>query len=259
MAKRWQSVWITGASSGIGLDLARLMEDEAAQVAISARSRDKLQAAAKGHSWLTAYPADVTDADALKRSVKDMEKAQGPVDLAVFCAGVWTLMDSPKMDLKAVRLGIEVNYMGVVNAIDAVLPGMLERGHGHIAIVASVAGYRGLPKALAYGPTKAALINLAETLRAELAPHGITVSVVNPGFVDTPMTQGNPFPMPGMIPADEAARALLAGLKAKRYEITFPHGFVWAMKALRIMPNVLFFWIVRTFILKRADPEDEPK
>ncbi|MCW2308895.1 SDR family NAD(P)-dependent oxidoreductase [Rhodobium gokarnense] len=248
----WNSVWITGASSGIGLELARLMADEAPHVAISARSADALEAAAASHAALAAYPLDVTDADAVKATAERITAEAGPIDLAVLGAGTWKLMDAEDFDLAAVRTGMEVNYMGVANAVAALLPGMLSRGSGHIVIVASVAGYRGLPKAVAYGPTKAALINLAETLKAELAPHGIKVSVVNPGFVDTPMTRDNPFPMPGIIPARDAARALLSGLEKGRYEIVFPTGFVMGMKVLRLLPNALFFWIVRKFILTKA-------
>ena len=250
--KTWNSVWITGASSGIGLELARLIADKADHVAISARSADQLEAAAADHAALSAYPLDVTDADAVKASVDRIAAEAGPIDLAVLGAGTWKLMDVEEFDLAGIRAGVEVNYMGVANAVAALLPGMLARGSGHIVIVASVAGYRGLPKAVAYGPTKAALINLAETLKAELAPHGIKVSVVNPGFVDTPMTRSNPFPMPGMISAEEAARALLSGLEKGRYEIVFPTGFVMGMKFLRLLPNALYFWVVRNFILKNA-------
>ena len=163
------------------------------------------------------------------------------------------MLDQGEIDIDAIRSGVEVNYMGVVNALAALVPRMRERGQGHIAIVASVAGYRGLPRATAYGPTKAALINLAETLKSELEPFGITVSVVNPGFVDTPMTSDNPFPMPGIMPADKAAQALLAGLEKRRFEIIFPRGFVYAVKLLRILPYRLFFWYVsRTMIDKKG-------
>lgn len=247
---QWKTVWITGASSGIGMELARLLDGNVGRVAISARSAEKLRALAGESSSMVAYPLDVTDAEATANCVRDIEAAAGPIDLAVLNAGAWRLMDAVDLELDFVRAGIEVNYMGVVHGINALLPGMLARGRGHIAIVASVAGYRGLPRCVAYGPTKAALINLAETLRAELRPRGIMVSLVNPGFVDTPMTSENPFRMPGIIPATDAARSLLRGLERCNYEITFPRGFVFAMKLLRLMPNALFFWVIRTFILK---------
>ena len=248
----WKTAWITGASSGIGLELARLLDGKVTYLAVSARSQDKLSKLAAQCKNVVSYPLDVTDADAVVDSVGDIEAAAGPIDLAVLNAGVWQLMDVAELDLKAIRTGIEVNYMGVVHAINALLPGMLARGAGQIAIVASVAGYRGLPRSAAYGPTKAALINLAETLRTELAPRGITVSVVNPGFVDTPMTRDNPFPMPNIISAKDAAQSLLAGLERRKYEIIFPRAFVFAMKLLRLLPNAMYFWVARTFLLKRS-------
>lgn len=246
----WKTAWITGASSGIGLELARLLDKRVAHVAISARSNDKLDKISQASETVVAYPLDVTNEKAVSACVEAIEANAGPIDLAILNAGVWQIMEVDELDLSAVRASLDVNYMGVMNALGALLPGMLKRGSGHIAIVASVAGYRGLPKALAYGPTKAALINLAETLRCELAPRGITISVVNPGFVDTPMTEVNPFPMPGIIPASDAAQVMLSGLERQAYEITFPRGFVLVMKLLRRLPNALYFLVVRAFIQK---------
>lgn len=246
----WKTAWITGASTGIGAELARLLDRRVAHVAASARSADKLATLAAGCKTVKPYPLDVTDPEAVADCVRKIEDSAGPIDLAVLNAGVWQLMSLRDLDLDPVRAGVEVNYMGVMHALHALLPRMLERGRGHIAIVASVAGYRGLPGSVTYGPTKAALINLAETLQTELAPKGILVSVVNPGFVDTPMTRTNPFPMPAIIPADKAARALLAGLERGKYEIIFPRRFVFVMKLLRLLPNALYFWAVRTFIQK---------
>lgn len=251
MTNSWKTAWITGASSGIGLELARLLDGSVEHVAVSARSRDKLEALAKDSGTIASYPLDVTDAQAVRDCVDKIESRGGPIELAVLNAGTWKLMDADELDLEAVRAGVEVNFMGVMHGINALLPGMLKRGRGHIAIVASVAGYRGLPRSIAYGPTKAALINLAETLNGELAPRGITVSVVNPGFVDTPMTRDNPFPMPGIIQAEEAAQELLKGLERRKYEIIFPRGFVYGVKVLRLLPNWLYFWVVRNFILKQ--------
>ncbi len=253
MPEKWNSVWITGASSGIGLELAKLLDGKAGHVAISARSADKLNEAASAGTNLAAYPLDVTDEKAVAACIDKIEAAAGPIDLAVLNAGVWFPMEVEDFDLAHVRTSMDVNYMGVMNALGPLLPRMMERRGGHIALVASVAGYRGLPKSLAYGPTKAALINVAEALKAELAPYGITVSVVNPGFVDTPMTEKNDFPMPGIVSVADAARETLAGLGAGRYEIAFPKAFVLGMKALRRMPHALFFWVVRNFIMKKDD------
>ncbi|MFZ1816030.1 MAG: SDR family NAD(P)-dependent oxidoreductase [Rhizobiaceae bacterium] len=246
----WNSVWVTGASTGIGEALVRRLDGTGPAVAASARSADRLKSLAMQGARIADYPIDVTDASAVEMCVKAIEAAQGPIDLAVLNAGAWTLMDTDEIDLQGIRLGVEVNYMGVIHSLMAVLPGMLARGGGHIAITASVSGYRGLPKAVAYGPMKSALINLAETLKCELAPRGITVSLINPGFVDTPMTQRNPFPMPELISADEAAVQILAGLEKRKFEIAFPSRFAAAMKLLRILPDRLYFWIVRRFILK---------
>jgi len=127
----------------------------------------------------------------------------------------------------------------------------LARKKGHIAITASVAGYRGLPGAIAYSPTKAALINLAEILHAELSPQGITISLVNPGFVDTPMTQDNPFPMPQIITSKQAATRMLEGLKKQKFEINFPYRFTLMMKLLRILPDTVFFWLMRRLTGKK--------
>ena len=251
MPEKWNSVWITGASSGIGLELAKLLDEKAGHVALSARSADKLQQAASAGENLSAYPLDVTDEKAVSACIEKIEDAAGPIDLAILNAGVWFPMEVEDFDLGHVRTSMDVNYMGVMNALGPLLPRMMERRGGHIAIVASVAGYRGLPKSLAYGPTKAALINVAEALKAELTPYGITVSIVNPGFVDTPMTEQNDFPMPGIVSVEDAARETLAGLEAGRYEIAFPKAFVMGMKALRRMPNALFFWVVRNFIMKK--------
>jgi short-subunit dehydrogenase len=141
-----------------------------------------------------------------------------------------------------------VNYQGIVNGIEAVLPAMLERGHGHIGFVSSIAGYRGLPRALAYGPSKAALINLAEGLRNDLAARGIRLSVINPGYVATPMTADNKFPMPFMVPVERAARKIVRGLQRGKYEITFPWQLVALAKLGRLLPNGMFFWYARTFL-----------
>lgn len=251
----WKTAWITGASSGIGLELTRLMDARGVRVAASARSQDALTEMASKGGATTAYPLDVTDPAAVAACAHRIENDVGPIDLAVLSAGAWAIVDVDALDLTAVRRGIEVNYMGAIHVLDAVIPHMLERERGHIAIVASVAGYRGLPRSIAYGPTKAALINLAETLRTELEPRGITLSLINPGFVDTPMTRKNPFPMPGLVSAPKAAERILAGLARRRFEIAFPFGFTTAMKLLRVVPDVVYFWVIRTFVTRNRAPE----
>ncbi|MEC9369362.1 MAG: SDR family NAD(P)-dependent oxidoreductase [Pseudomonadota bacterium] len=246
----WSSVWITGASSGIGLELARQMDGRGPAIAISARSRGELKAEAGKGASISAHPLDVTDAKAVKKAVGDIWKLHGGIDLAVLGAGVFKIVSPDNFDLDDFRRSIDVNYLGVVNCVAALIPHMKKRGSGHIAIIASVAGYRGLPKSMAYGPTKAALINFAEGLRAELEPLGIRVTVINPGFVDTPMTEHNDFPMPLLVPVEKAARTILKGLVAGKYEIVFPQPFAFVMKLLRRMPNALFFFIVRNIVMR---------
>lgn len=246
----WKNVWIVGASTGIGRELALVMDGKINNVAVTARSEDKLNDLAEGSDNITAFPLDITDQAATKECVAAIESAHGPIDLAVLGAGTWAMMDVEEFDVEAIKKGLDVNYLGVIYSLAELIPRMLERGRGHIAIIASVAGYRGLPNSVTYGPTKAALINLAETLNAELARKGITISIVNPGFVDTPMTQDNPFPMPALMDADDAARRLFDGLVDKDYEIIFPRRFVYGVKLLRILPNWLYFWVVKRFISK---------
>jgi short-subunit dehydrogenase len=246
----WRTAWIIGASSGLGAALAKLLDGRVGTVAVSARSAESLTALQASSQTLAAYPLDITDEDAVARCYRDIEERHGPIDLVVLSAGTWEVVSPPDLDPGAFKKSMDVNFMGVVNVLAKIVPDMVRRESGQIAIVSSVAGYRGLPQAAAYGPTKAALINLAESLHPELAEKGVTLSIINPGFVETPMTAVNDFPMPFLIPVDEAAQRLLRGLERKSYEITFPRRFTWMLKALRLLPNAVFFWVVRTFILR---------
>ncbi len=199
---------------------------------------------------MAAFPLDVADEAAVANCYEKIERKDGPVDLVVISSGTWDVVTPPDLDPHVFKKAMEVNFMGVINVLAKVVPDMMKRGKGQIAIISSVAGYRGLPKAAAYGSTKAALINLAESLHPELAESGVTLSIVNPGFVDTPMTAVNEFPMPFLMPVDEAAERLLKGLERKHYEITFPRRFTWIMKLLRLLPNVVYLWLVRRFVLR---------
>ena len=239
------NVWVVGASSGIGASFARLVDDSADHVAISARSKDKLEALQEQGRSLAAFLLDVTSESAVADAAKSIEDRFGSIDLVVICSGLWWMMPSDDLDIEKMRAAMDVNFFGVVNTVKAVVPGMKARGRGHIVIVSSVAGYRGLPNAAAYGPTKAALMNLAETLKSDLERFGIDVSIVNPGFVDTPMTRTNTFDMPGLISAEEAARRMLAGIRRKRFAIVFPAVFANTVRLGNILPNWLFFWGIR--------------
>jgi short-subunit dehydrogenase len=251
----WKTAWIVGGSSGLGRELAKLLDGRVPAVAVSARSGEALKELEAQSKTIKAYPLDITDREAVGETLRAIETAHGAVDLVVLSAGIWKIVGPSDFDADDFEQSMKVNYGGVINVLADILPDMLNRRAGQIAIISSVAGYRGLPKSAAYAPTKAALINLAESLHPELAEQGITLSIVNPGFVDTPMTETNDFPMPFLMPVDEAAERLLRGLKRKDYEIVFPRRMALAMKALRLMPNALFFWIVRTFMLKSEETD----
>ena len=241
----WKHVWITGASSGLGEHVARLLASRGCKVSISARSADKLEAIAKGNENISVYPADVTDANSVQAMVDKMEAEHGQIDLALFCAGAWFQSSIEKMNPENFAKTIDVNVMGVVNALNAVLPQMLERRGGHVSWVSSVAGYGGLPNAAAYGSSKAALINMAESAQGELQRKGITLSVINPGFVRTPMTDKNKFPMPFLMEPEDAAAKMVEGLEKKKFEIAFPWQLVWILKILNLLPYWLYLRLIK--------------
>jgi short-subunit dehydrogenase len=248
----WRLAWITGASTGIGRGLALKLAERGVRCAVSARSVDKLDALAAKSELISPFPADVTDRVAVAKAVAAIESAHGPIDLAILNAGTWDPMRAFDYDAERAERSMQVNYMGVVNGIDAALPRMIERDRGRIAIVASVAGYRGLPQGAAYGPTKAALINLAESLATDLDGTGVKITVINPGFIDTPMTKDNEFPMPFIVTADEAVDQILKGLDKGKFEIAFPRTFAALLKAARRAPYPVFFWLVRNFIRPKS-------
>ena len=243
----WKVVWITGASTGIGREIALQLAAQGVTVAASARNSDKLASLGPG---IKPYPLDVTDRQAILATVEKIERELGPIDLAVMAAGTYSPLDVEKFDVAFFETAMTTNYLGVVNCLSVLLPPMLSRRRGHVAWIASVAGFVGLPKAAAYGPSKAALINLAESLKADLELRGVTVSVVNPGFVETPMTAPNDFPMPFLMQAPEAARLTIEGLKRRRFEISYPWRFVLIMKLARLLPYPLFFRLIRKSILR---------
>ena len=241
----WKHVWITGASSGLGEHTARVLAEQGFQVSITARSADKLEAIAKDYDNVAVYAGDVTDATKLKEIVAKAEAEHGSIDLALFCAGAWFQSSVEEMDVGNFAKTLDVNIMGVVNALDAVLPQMLARKSGYVAWISSVAGYGGLPNAASYGSTKAALINMAESMKPELNSKGITISVINPGFVRTPMTDKNKFPMPFIMEPEDAAHAIVSGLKREKFEIAFPWQLVGILKFLNHLPYWLYFALVK--------------
>ena len=244
-------VWLVGASSGIGAATASALHARGAQVLVSARKAAALQAFAAAHPGQNgndaqAWPLDVTDAGAVAAAAQAI-LAQGPLDMVLYCAGHYNEMRASSMDLHDLRQHLAINYTGALNVLHAVLPAMTERGSGHVSLISSVAGFRGLPKSLAYGPTKAALTNLAETLYLDLQPLGLGVSVVHPGFVQTPLTAQNQFTMPALITPDEAAQAMIEAWRRGEFDIHYPKRFTRWMKLLRLLPYRAYFPAVRRF------------
>ncbi|WP_020682561.1 SDR family NAD(P)-dependent oxidoreductase [Marinobacterium rhizophilum] len=246
---QWRVVWITGASTGIGAALALALARRGCGVAISARSAPDLGDLAcqaqglRGELW--PYPLDVTDAAACSATLDRIEAEHGAVELAILNAGTHRALTPETFEVAAFEALMQLNYMGVVNAAVPLLARMRSVGGGQLAITASVAGYRGLPTASGYGASKAALINFAEALKLDLADTGIVVSLINPGFVRTPLTDRNRFSMPFLLEPEDAAARIIRGLQRHRFEIAFPWRFVLGLKLFRLLPYWLYFPLVR--------------
>jgi NAD(P)-dependent dehydrogenase (short-subunit alcohol dehydrogenase family) len=243
----WQgkSVWIVGASSGIGRATAAALHARGARVAVSARGAAALQQFAAQHAGCLALPLDVTDHASVVAAGARLQAAWGAPDLVFACAGHYQAMRATEWSLPEIRRHLDINYVGVLNVLDVALPWALSAQRGHLSLMGSVAGYRGLPQALAYGPTKAALNNLAEVLYFDLHDRGIGLSIVNPGFVDTPLTAQNRFHMPALMTSEQAAVEILRGWEAGQFEIHFPRRFTLGLKTLQSAWHGLYFAAVR--------------
>ena len=240
-------VWLVGASSGIGLAVAEALHARGAQVIVSARQQVPLDDFVRSHPGSQALALDVTDAAATAAAAQRL-LADGPLDLVCYCAGYYRPMRATELDLPELLRHQQVNVVGALHVLTAVVPAMLEAaraGHApHISLMASVAGWRGLPQSVAYGPTKAALINLAGTLFLDLRPLGVGVSVVTPGFVDTPLTAQNDFTMPALLTPAQAASAMLHGWERGDFEMHFPKRFTRVLKLLRVLPYRWYFALI---------------
>jgi NAD(P)-dependent dehydrogenase (short-subunit alcohol dehydrogenase family) len=244
----WQGrrVWLVGASTGIGLACAQALRAAGARVIVSARNAQGVQDWAAQDAGVQWRAMDASDHAAVQATARAL-LAEGPLDMVVYAAGYYKAQRATALDLDDLLHHNKVNYQGALQVIHAVLPGMLARQSGHISLLSSVAGWRGLPNGLAYGPTKAALTHLAETLYMDLQDQGIGVSVVNPGFVATPLTAQNQFTMPALISPEEAASEMLKGWARGQFDIHFPKRFTLWLKMLRLLPYRLYFPLVRKF------------
>jgi NAD(P)-dependent dehydrogenase (short-subunit alcohol dehydrogenase family) len=239
-------VWLVGASTGIGLACAQALRAAGALVVVSARNPQGVQDWADKDAGVQWRALDVCDGPQVQETAQAL-LAEGPIDMVVYAAGTYRAQRATAIDIDDLLQHDKVNYQGALQVIHAVLPSMLTRRSGHISVLSSVAGWRGLPNGLAYGPTKAALTHLAETLYIDLQDRGIGVSVVSPGFVATPLTAQNQFTMPALISPEEAAREMLKGWGQGQFDIHFPKRFTLWLKLLRLLPYRLYFPLVRRF------------
>jgi NAD(P)-dependent dehydrogenase (short-subunit alcohol dehydrogenase family) len=239
--------WVTGASFGIGRALALHLARDGFDVAVTARDHEKLvqlQHEAPGPGKIIVLDGDVTDPRDMERVLAAIEYDHGAMALAVLNAGVSIPVHGEDMHREDFEKTFAVNLHGTVNCLLPAVRHMQARGHGQIAIVSSVSGYGGLPTSAAYGATKAALINMAESLKFDLDKTGIRLQIINPGFVDTASAARNTFSMPALISPEEAAESIAKGLKSSGFEITFPKRFTYMVKLLKLLPYGLYFWLL---------------
>ena len=247
---RGKRVWLVGASSGIGLACAKALLVKGAHVVVSARDvvplRDWAQQVQQQGGNLELLPLDVTDALQVKYAAQQVSQG-GQLHMILYCAGHYKAQRATAYDLADMLRHQEVNYNGLLRVLGEALPLFLQQGFGHLSLVSSVAGWRGLPNGLAYGPTKAAMTNLAETLYMDLQDKGIGVSLVNPGFVATPLTAQNNFPMPALLTPEQAAEAMRQGWAQGLFDIHFPKRFTLWLKLMRLLPYRVYFYLIRRF------------
>lgn len=250
--------WITGASTGIGRSLALELAGEGYAVAVTARSDGKLDSVAAEAEGLpgriVAFPCDVTDRESMQRTVAAIEKEFGSIALAVFNAGNFFPTRGDALDVDNFVRTYEINLFGVIYGLVPVVEKMQERGFGQIAIVGSVTGYGGLPLAAAYGATKAALNNMAESLKFDFDKMNIRLQIINPGFVDTPLTKKAKFPMPALMEVGKAAKRIADGLRIGGFELTFPRRFTWWLKLANLLPHFAYFEIMNRVMGWRKRP-----
>ena len=241
-----KSIWITGASSGIGKALAIKFADEGWQVATSARREDILNKIAESNKNISSFPLDVTDGEKCKEIFEQIKNQYQNIDICFFSTGTWDPNKEKEIDVEQMKKVMNVNFFGTLNCIKAVEKYFREKNSGHISIVSSIAGYRGLPNSTGYGASKAALNNLAESLYFDFGRYNVRVSLVSPGFIKTPMTDQNQFKMPFLKTAEYAADKIYNGLiNGSSFEIDFPKELTLILKFLKMLPDSLYFKIIK--------------
>tara|TARA_B100001057_G_C22843453_1_gene948050 strand:- start:668 stop:1426 length:759 start_codon:yes stop_codon:yes gene_type:complete len=238
-------IWITGGSTGIGKALALKFADNGWQVAISARRENLLKEVEEKHQNIKSFPLDVNDKEKCKSVYEIIKKEFGDIDICFFSTGTWDPKKEREIDLEQIENVFKVNFFGTLNCIKAVENHFRERGKGIITIVSSIAGYKGLPNSTGYGPSKAALNNLAESLHFDFGRYGVRVCLVSPGFIKTPMTDKNDFKMPFLKTPKYSAEKIYDGLiNGSNFEIHYPKELTLILKFLKIIPDKLYFYLI---------------
>jgi short-subunit dehydrogenase len=258
-----KNCWILGASSGIGFELSKKLCKNGFNVIASARSLEnlnilknqideekKLASNTENFGEISVENVDVEDYQSLKIVWQNILEKKHKIDLVIFASAIYEQMDLRDFDLELAKKIMHVNFDGFLNFLHLVTPHFMQNKNGHIATIASVAGYRGLPKSLTYGASKSAMINLCEGIYPEMKANNITLSVINPGFVKTRLTAKNKFPMPFLISQEQASDYIYQGLMAKKFEIHFPKKFTFILKILRIIPYKIYLPIVNNIYRK---------
>lgn len=236
-----RAVLITGASSGIGASLARRYIASGAKVGVCGRSEDRVQSVCNGNPHALPLIFDVTDQNACAESIRRFEEFAGAMDLAILNAGHHVATDAASFDLKTCVRIMEINYFGALNCLAPIIERMKKERRGTIAMMGSAAGLIGMPNAGAYSASKSAMMRMTEAMRVELKTFNIDVRLITPGFVDTPLTAQNDFPMPFLMPVEEAAAIIERGLAGRRYEVAFPRRLVWLLRLASILPRSIYF------------------
>ena len=239
-------IWITGGSSGIGKSLAYKFANEGWQVAISARRENLLKEISESNEKIKSFPLDVTDKVKCKEVFEQIKNYYGDLDICFFSTGTWSPKEEKDIDVEQIENVFKVNFFGTINSIKAVEEHFKNKKNGIITIVSSIAGYRGLPNTTGYGPSKSALISLAESLYLDFERYNVRVCLVCPGFIKTPMTDKNDFKMPFLKTSEFAADKIYDGLiNKKQFEIHFPKELTLTLKFFKLLPSKVYFYLVK--------------
>lgn len=232
-----KTYWLVGASEGLGRELAKNLSANGANLILSARNAARLQILCEGLTNARALPLDVTDQDAIGQALSGIAKLDG----VIYNAGVYDPMPTANWSTDAALHMLDVNFAGAVRVLGETVPRFLSQGHGDITLIGSLAGYRGLPNAIGYGASKAALISLAETMRFDLKDSGVVVRIANPGFIKTRLTDKNDFDMPMLMSPERAAQHVFKAMQSKRFRTDFPRPFSWLIRAIDLLPDIVVY------------------